>query len=351
MLACSQCHQQSQPLNTANQTSYVGGEVAVITGRSARPVSYGSVSALLLNVLESNQRELFTKDEEDRAVKLTPAFPNGKRASASDTTDSLLTTWVEEGSHSQRGLVNHLWKSFFGVPLVAPEVQHGPASTSSREELLNYISQQASDQNVPVRQLVYWMLHSSPTLQPEVALDIQNVIALSQADLRTLRTRIELQHVMIHRPINASSIEEFVKQLLPVQQEIRDRALLAQPSSRESSTANKQDTADRTAAEVAAKANGLTKDGREAMARQQLGYAQLIYAVPSVQVADLAKRFSESTLSQPELIEHTYGVLRGRKPSSAERAIWKASRLKEFAKPDVALRILSGVSAFEYPTE
>lgn len=351
MLACSQCHQQSQPLNTANQTSYVGGEIAVITGRSARPVSYGSVSALLLNVLESNQRELFTKDEEDRAVKLTPAFPNGKRASASDTTDSLLTTWVEEGSHSQRGLVNHLWKSFFGVPLVAPEEQHGPASTSSREELLNYISQQASDQNVPVRQLVYWMLHSSPTLQPEVALDIQNVIALSQADLRTLRTRIELQHVMIHRPINASSIEEFVKQLLPVQQEIRDRALLAQPSSRESSTANKQDTADRTAAEVAAKANGLTKDGREAMARQQLGYAQLIYAVPSVQVADLAKRFSESTLSQPELIDHTYGVLRGRKPSSAERAIWNASRLKEFAKPDAALRILSGVSAFEYPTE
>jgi hypothetical protein len=86
MLACSQCHQQSQPLNTENQTSYVGGEIAVITGRSARPVSYGSVSALLLNVLESNQRELFTKDEEDRAVKLTPAFPNGKRASASDTT-------------------------------------------------------------------------------------------------------------------------------------------------------------------------------------------------------------------------------------------------------------------------
>ena len=351
MLACSQCHQQSQPLNTANQTSYVGGEVAVITGRSARPVSYGSVSALLLNVLESNQRELFTKDEEDRAVKLTPAFPNGKRASASDTTDSLFTTWVEEGSHSQRGLVNHLWKSFFGVPLVAPEEQHGPASTSSREELLNYISQQASDQNVPVRQLVYWMLHASPTLQPEVALDIQNVIALSQADLRTLRTRIELQHVMIHRPINASSIEEFVKQLLPVQQEIRDRALLAQPSSRESSTANKQDTADRTAAEVAAKANGLTKDSREAMARQQLGYAQLIYAVPSVQVADLAKRFSESTFSQSELIDHTYGVLRGRKPSSAERAIWNASRLKEFAKPDAALRILSGVSAFEYPTE
>jgi len=351
MLACSQCHQQSQPLNTANQTSYVGGEVAVITGRSTRPVSYGSVSALLLNVLESNQRELFTKDEEDRAVKLTPAFPNGKRASASDTTDSLLTTWVEEGSHSQRGLVNHLWKSFFGVPLVAPEEQHGPASTSSREELLNYISQQASDQNVPVRQLVYWMLHASPTLQPEVALDIQNVIALSQADLRTLRTRIELQHVMIHRPINASSIDEFVKQLLPVQQEIRDRALLAQPSSRESSTANKQDTADRTAAEVAAKANGLTKDSREAMARQQLGYAQLIYAVPSVQVADLAKRFSESTLSQSELIDHTYGVVRGRKPSSAERAIWKASRLKEFAKPDAALRILSGVSAFEYPTE
>lgn len=351
MLACSQCHQQSQPLNTANQTSYVGGEIAVITGRSARPVSYGSVSALLLNVLESNQRELFTKDEEDRAVKLTPAFPNGKRASASDTTDSLLTTWVEEGSHSQRGLVNHLWKSFFGVPLVAPEEQHGPASTSSREELLNYISQQASDQNVPVRQLVYWMLHASPTLQPEVALDIQNVIALSQADLRTLRTRIELQHVMIHRPINASSIEEFVKQLLPVQQEIRDRALLAQPSSRESSTANKQDTADRTAAEFAAKANGLTRDGREAMAWQQLGYAQLIYAVPSVQVADLTKRFSESTLSQPELIDHTYGVLRGRKPSSAERAIWSASRLKEFAKPDAALRILSGVSAFEYPTE
>jgi len=351
MLACSQCHQQLQPLNTANQTSYVGGEVAVITGRSAKPVSYGSVSALLLNVLESNQRELFTKDEEDRAVKLTPAFPNGKRASASDTTDSLLTTWVEEGSHSQRGLVNHLWKSFFGVPLVAPEEQHGPASTSSREELLNYISQQASDQNVPVRQLVYWMLHSSPTLQPEVALDIQNVIALSQADLRTLRTRIELQHVMIHRPINASSIEEFVKQLLPVQQEIRDRALLAQPSSRESSTANKQDTADRTATEVAAKANGLTRDGREAMARQQLGYAQLIYAVPSVQVADLAIRFSESTLSQPELIDHTYGVLRGRKPSSTERAIWNASRLKDFAKPDAALRILSGVSAFEYPTE
>ena len=351
MLACSQCHQQSQPLNTANQASYVGGEVAVITGRSAKPVSYGSVSALLLNVLESNQRELFTKDEEDRAVKLTPAFPNGKRASASDTTDSLLTTWVEEGSHSQRGLVNHLWKSFFGVPLVAPEEQHGPASTSSREELLNYISQQASDQNVPVRQLVYWMLHASPTLQPEVALDIQNVIALSQADLRTLRTRIELQHVMIHRPINASSIDEFVKQLLPVQQEIRDRALLAQPSTRESSTANKQDTADRTAAEVAAKANGLAKDGREAMARQQLGYAQLIYAVPSVQVADLAKRFSESTLSQSELIDHTYGVVRGRKPSSAERAIWSASRLKEFAKPDAALRILSGVSAFEYPTE
>jgi hypothetical protein len=87
------------------------------------------------------------------------------------------------------------------------------------------------------------------------------------------------------------------------------------------------------------------------MARQQLGYAQLIYAVPSVQVADLAIRFSESTLSQPDLIDHTYGVLRGRKPSSTERAIWNASRLKDFAKPDAALRILSGVSAFEYPTE
>ncbi len=345
MLACSQCHQQSQPLNDANPSANFGGEVAVITSRTAKPVSYGSISALLLNVLESNNRELFAKDDEDRAVKLTPAFPNGKRASATDTVDTLLTTWVEEGSHSQRGLVNSLWKSFFAVPLVAPEERFGSTSTSSREELLNYISQQASDHNASVRQLVYWMLHSAPTLQPEITLDIQNVIALSQEDLQSLRTRIELQHVLVHRPRRGSSVEEFVNQLLPVQQEIQDRALLAQPSSSQSSNKKKPNTTDRITAD------GLSREDLEMPAGEQIGKAQLIYGAPSVQVADLATRLSESPLSEAELIEHTYGVLRGRKPSSAEQAIWSASRLKEFAKPEATLRIFSGVSAFEYPNQ
>ena len=344
-LACSQCHQQSQPLNAVNPASNIGGEVTVVANRTAKPVSYGSISALVLNVLEPNQQELFKKDDEDRAVKLSPVFPNGKRASSTDSPDALVTAWIEEGSHSQRGLVNSLWNTFFGVPLVAREERFGAASTSSREELLNYVSQQASDQNASVRQLVYWMLHSAPTLQPEVPLDIENIIALSQEDLQSLRNRIELQHVMVHRPTQEGSIEEFINRLLPAQQDIQDRALLAQPSSSKSSTSTNPNTPNRTADA------GLAKVHSASSAGQQIGKAQLIYSAPPMQFTELAARFSESNLSQAELIEHTYGFLRGRMPSSAEQAIWSTSRLKEFSKQEAALRILSGVSAFEYPSE
>lgn len=115
-LACAQCHQtsgtlagQSMPPPARHQSSGIdspqdlaientryAGEQFVRNDKSAKPIAFGSIAALLVGVIEPERKELFTRDAEDRLIKLLPMTPDGIRIAESQSRADTMAEWAQD---------------------------------------------------------------------------------------------------------------------------------------------------------------------------------------------------------------------------------------------------------------
>ena len=361
-LACAQCHQKSgnlagQPMPSANvqpsvipsiqdrmnEDSLYAGEQYVRTEKTAKPIALGSIAALLVGIIEPERKELFTRDAEDRLIKLLPVNPDGTRIAEHQSRADAMAQWAQRGSHSQRGPINALWKSFFGVHLVRPSERFATSQPSSRHDLLEFLSQQSTAHNASLRQLAYWMLHSAPTRQPDVSLVANDLQTLDSDILRDLANRVELQFLQIvpagTHPLTqedpqqspANSLEKFVSQTIPPPQELQQRALLAQPITQPT-------------------LQNVTQAPLEKQSPTELRRAmtELFIACPPNELTLLEFQWSINTLTQSSLIDHAYLMLRGRLPSDLEMETWNQSHLEQYVRADAIRRLTGAVANFEY---
>ncbi|MFO0410944.1 MAG: hypothetical protein ACK50R_04820, partial [Planctomycetota bacterium] len=323
-IGCTQCHgmQSDQSPNWLAGVSTVG---------------FDSIAALMVQASEPSRSELFTKEQDDRISKIPSRLPDGKRAGNELSTDQVIGRWVEQGSDAQSGLINSIWRDFFGQVLHSKLGLDSGVATEDRKDLMEYLGKQILDRRAGVRQIVYWMVMSEPARCGQEAPSFSQYMAMDSKNLQEYAMRLGVLNTVAIEPFGSQeslnkSIDRFASKLFPEQPDWLERSLLAQPASQLGTPSES----------AKGPANRALSDSESALDLCFLR-ADLQYRFAGQQLRELARMLSESKLSDEQIVEHSYLISKHRFPSEQELKAWKASSWSKSERSSSVLRLMVGI--------
>ena len=323
-IGCTQCHgmQSDQSPNWLAGVSTVG---------------FDSIAALMVQASEPSRSELFTKEQDDRISKIPSRLPDGKRAGNELSTDQVIGRWVEQGSDAQSGLINSIWRDFFGQVLHSKFGLDSGVATEDRKDLMEYLGKQILDHRAGVRQIVYWMVMSEPARCGQEAPSFSQYMAMDSKNLQEYAMRLGVLNTVAIEPFGSQeslnkSIDRFASKLFPEQPDWLERSLLAQPASQLGTPSES----------AKGPANRALSDSESALDLCFLR-ADLQYRFAGQQLRELARMLSESKLSDEQIVEHSYLISKHRFPSEQELKAWKASSWSKSERSSSVLRLMVGI--------
>jgi hypothetical protein len=306
-----------------------------LAGASA--VGFDSIAALMVQASEPGRSELFTKEQDDRISKIPSRLPDGKRAGNELSTDQVIGRWVEQGSDAQSGLINSIWRDFFGQVLHSKLGLDSGVATEDRKDLMEYLGKQILDRRAGVRQIVYWMVMSEPARCGQEAPSFSQYMAMDSKNLQEYAMRLGVLNTVAIEPFGSQeslnkSIDRFASKLFPEQPDWLERSLLAQPASQLGTPSES----------AKGPANRALSDSESALDLCFLR-ADLQYRFAGQQLRELARMLSESKLSDEQIVEHSYLISKHRFPSEQELKAWKASSWSKSERSSSVLRLMVGI--------
>lgn len=353
-IACTQCHRNDLHRNDlqGDKDWLTGRLPAVADAPGTEPLVFDSIAALLVGSVQPDRKELFSKLDDDRLSKIAARLPDGRRVGTERTAQDAIGTWVEQGSHSQSGVVKSLWRDFFGEELESEFGFDSEVSVQERSDLVEYLAKQAVDRRAGVRQIVYWMLMSQPARQPEEKLGYWQFMALDSAKLKEYSARRGLLKSLVIKSPSSSGAQEslpgsnskatvressdeetlgaFAAKVFPLQPQWLDRSMLAQPSNQK-------------VPEPKSGASG--SSNAESQWSDSLLRTELRFRVAGQQAQRWARQLSESKLTDAQIIAHAYMILKHRNPTAEELKAWSDSSWTKSQRYSAVLRLLAGIDS------
>lgn len=323
-IGCTQCH----GMQSDQSPNWLAG---------ASSVGFDSIAALMVQASEPSRSELFTKEQDDRISKIPSRLPDGKRAGNELSTDQVIGRWVEQGSEAQSGLINSIWRDFFGQVLYSKLGLDSGVATEDRKDLIEYLGKQVLEHRAGVRQIVFWMVMSEPARSGQESLSFSQYMAMDSKKLQDYAMRLGVLNTVAIEPYGSQesshkSIDTFASKLFPEQPDWLERSLLAQPAGQ---LGTPSDSAKGTA-------RGASIDTESALDLSFLR-ADLQYRFAGQQLRELARRLSDSKLSDEQIVEHSYLISKHRFPSDQELKAWKASSWAKSERSSSVLRLIVGI--------
>ena len=280
---------------------------------------------------------MITKEQDDRISKIPSRLPDGKRAGNELSTDQVIGRWVEQGSDAQSGLINSIWRDFFGQVLHSKLGLDSGVATEDRKDLMEYLGKQILDRRAGVRQIVYWMVMSEPARCGQEAPSFSQYMAMDSKNLQEYAMRLGVLNTVAIEPFGSQeslnkSIDRFASKLFPEQPDWLERSLLAQPASQLGTPSES----------AKGPANRALSDSESALDLCFLR-ADLQYRFAGQQLRELARMLSESKLSDEQIVEHSYLISKHRFPSEQELKAWKASSWSKSERSSSVLRLMVGI--------
>jgi len=337
-IGCTQCH-GSQAEAFPHWLADRMPPVAPAPGASA--VVFDSIAAMMAQISPIGKAELFTKEQDDRISKIPGRLPDGKRVAAELSIDQVVGAWVDQGSWAQSGLINALWRDFFGQALHSEFGLDSGIAVQDRKDLMEYLGKQAHQQQAGVRQIVYWMLMSEPSRAGQETLSLSQYMAMDPKKLQDYSKRLGGFH-SIAIPSSGSresthlSIDSFASKLFPEQPDWLDRSLLAQPAGQLGAPTESAKTSTSAASSDAASSFDLP-----------ILRAELQYRSANTQLQDMARMLADSDLSDEQIVEHSYLIAKHRFPSVQELKAWNASSWSKSDRNSSVLRLLVAIDSLE----
>jgi len=323
-IGCTECH----GMQSDQSPNWLAG---------ASSVGFDSIAALMVQASEPSRSELFTKEQDDRISKIPSRLPDGKRAGNELSTDQVIGRWVEQGSEAQSGLINSIWRDFFGQVLHSKLGLDSGLATEDRKDLIEYLGKQILEHRAGVRQIVYWMVMSEPARSGQEALNFSQYMAMDSKKLQDYAMRLGVLNTVAIEPYGSQesshkSIDTFASKLFPEQPDWLERSLLAQPAGQLGTPSESAKGTTRVA----------TSDTESLL---DLGFlrADLQYRFAGQQLRELARMLSESKLSDEQIVEHSYLMSKHRFPSDQELKAWKASSWAKSERGSSVLRLIVGI--------
>jgi hypothetical protein len=335
-MACTQCH----GTEGTSAPSWFADRVAMGTGSGgglvgSKSVDFDSIAALMVGIAQPGVSELFQRQQDDQVRKIAARFPDGKRVGSELSFEQAIDGWLEQGSHSQSGLLNALWRDFFGVGLDSAFGLDGAVALEARRDLVGYLGKQVVERGAGLRRVVYWMLMSDPARQAEESLTYAQFMVMDAQRLQDYLQRQAVFKTLLLDDSRSAVRDEawlvgYASALFPEQAEGLERSFLAQPSNQVQG-GNKR-----------ASSAGQAVQWPGGLRQAELGYRA---------AGDRARRWagllSASELSQSALIDHAYLMTKHRFATAREIRAWSSTSWTKSERSSAVLRLLMGVASLE----
>ena len=339
-MVCTQCH----GTEGTSAPSWFADRVAMGTGLGgglvgSKSVDFDSIAALMVGIAQPGVSELFQRQQDDQVRKIAARFPDGKRVGSELTFEQAIDGWLEQGSHSQSGLLNALWRDFFGVGLESAFGLDGAVALEARRDLVGYLGKQVVERGAGLRRVVYWMLMSDPARQAEESLTYAQYMVMDAQRLQDYLQRQAVFKTLLLDDSRSAVRDEawlvgYASALFPEQAEGLERSFLAQPSNQVQGGSKR------------ASSEGLV-EGKAVQWPRGLLQAELGYRVAGDRAHRWADLLSASELSESALIDHAYLMTKHRFATAREIRAWSSTSWTKSERSSAILRLLMGVASLE----
>ena len=336
-MVCTQCH----GAEGASAPSWLADRAAPGGGLGgSKSVDFDSISALMVGIAQPGVSELFRRQQDDQVRKIAARFPDGKRVGSELSFEQTIDGWLEQGSHSHSGLLNALWRDFFGLGLESAFGLDGAVALESRRDLVGYLGKQIVERRAGLRQLVYWMLMSDPARQSEESLSYAQYMVMDAQRLEDYLQRQEVFKSLVLDDSRSAVRDEawlvgYASALFPEQAEGLERSFLAQPSNQVQGGSKR------------ASAEGLDPGLDQGQWPRGLLHAEIGYRVAGDRARRWADLLSASELSDSALIDHAYLMTKHRFATAREVRAWSSTSWTKSQRSSAILRLLMGVASVE----
>jgi hypothetical protein len=335
-MVCTQCH----GTEGTSAPSWFADRMAMGTGLvGSKSVDFDSIAALMVGIAQPGVSELFQRQQDDQVRKIAARFPDGKRVGSELSFEQAIDGWLEQGSHSQSGLLNALWRDFFGVGLESVFGLDGAVALEARRDLVGYLGKQIVERGAGLRRVVYWMLMSDLARQSEEPLTYAQYMVMDPQRLQDYLQRQEVFKSLVLDDSRSAVRDEawlvgYASALFPDQAEGLERSFLAQPSNQVQGGSKR------------ASSEGLVESKAVQWPRGLL-QAELGYRVAGDRARRWAGLLSASELSQSALIDHVYLMTKHRFATAWEIRAWSSTSWTKSERGSAILRLLMGVASIE----
>jgi hypothetical protein len=335
-MVCTQCH----GTEGTSSPSWFADRMAMATGLvGSKSVDFDSIAALMVGIAQPGVSELFQRQQDDQVRKIAARFPDGKRVGSELSFEQAIDGWLEQGSHSQSGLLNALWRDFFGVGLESAFGLDGAVALEARRDLVGYLGKQIVERGAGLRRVVYWMLMSDLARQSEEPLTYAQYMVMDPQRLQDYLQRQEVFKSLVLDDSRSAVRDEawlvgYASALFPEQAEGLERSFLAQPSNQVQGGSKR------------ASSEGLV-ESKAVQWPQGLLQAELGYRVAGDRARRWAGLLSASELSQSALIDHVYLMTKHRFATAWEIRAWSSTSWTKSERGSAILRLLMGVASIE----
>jgi hypothetical protein len=335
-MVCTQCH----GTEGTSAPSWFADRMAMGNGLvGSKSVDFDSIAALMVGIAQPGVSELFQRQQDDQVRKIAARFPDGKRVGSELSFEQAIDGWLEQGSHSQSGLLNALWRDFFGVGLESAFGLDGAVALEARRDLVGYLGKQIVERGAGLRRVVYWMLMSDLARQSEEPLTYAQYMVMDPQRLQDYLQRQEVFKSLVLDDSRSAVRDEawlvgYASALFPEQAEGLERSFLAQPSNQVQGGSKR------------ASSEGLVESKAVQWPRGLL-QAELGYRVAGDRARRWAGLLSASELSQSALIDHVYLMTKHRFATAREIRAWSSTSWTKSERGSAILRLLMGVASIE----
>jgi hypothetical protein len=335
-MVCTQCH----GTEGTSAPSWFADRMAIGDGLvGSKSVDFDSIAALMVGIAQPGVSELFQRQQDDQVRKIAARFPDGKRVGSELSFEQAIDGWLEQGSHSQSGLLNALWRDFFGVGLESAFGLDGAVALEARRDLVGYLGKQIVERGAGLRRVVYWMLMSDLARQSEEPLTYAQYMVMDPQRLQDYLQRQEVFKSLVLDDSRSAVRDEawlvgYASALFPEQAEGLERSFLAQPSNQVQGGSKR------------ASSEGLVESKAVQWPRGLL-QAELGYRVAGDRARRWAGLLSASELSQSALIDHVYLMTKHRFATAWEIRAWSSTSWTKSERGSAILRLLMGVASIE----
>jgi hypothetical protein len=340
-MVCTQCHGAegaSAPSWLADRAAPGGGLGGGLGG--SKSLDFDSIAALMVGIAQPGVSELFRRQQDDQVRKIAARFPDGKRVGSELSFEQTIDGWLEQGSHSHSGLLNALWRDFFGVGLESAFGFDGAVALEARRDLVGYLGKQIVERRAGLRQLVYWMLMSDPARQSEESLSYAQYMVMDAQRLEDYLQRQEVFKSLVLDDSRSAVRDEawlvgYASALFPEQAEGPERSFLAQPSNQVQGGSKR------------ASAEGLDQGLDPGQWPRGLLHAEIGYRVAGDRARRWADLLTASELNDSALIDHAYLMTKHRFATAREVRAWSSTSWTKSQRSSAILRLLMGVASVE----